>query len=339
MYETRIPLYEPKDPPKLPDQMQQVHWKDAAIEAERALHRWLNLPPDVHVLLVDRATHALELAFMTLYAHEQLVLPQRTFRAVRDAARDAQHVCYVNLCDCSWRDPGWACAPDSVYVPTTLGGTAIDPRWFTRHIGTPVVYDCAHTAYPGMFKDFVWGSRNLAVLSFFPTKPLGAFGGGALIGRAGWIEHLRAIAWPTEWRTICRFWYPQTAQSYGLISRIQSWDERHRMRLRTKWAILVTWLCNHMGVEPCWRQGTEGDLWFDASPTSPHLLAYPRTPALEQACAEANLETGSHYPRLYGDGTDRDYITIPFWSDEVVRRLMVGAERRHMVPRGPTCPR
>lgn len=342
MYLTRIPLYRPLDVPSLPAHMQQIHWRDAATEAEDALHAWLDLPVDVGVLLVDRATHALELAFDHLAdrEHPTVVLPLRTFRAVKDAVRSVCRpidTAYNPACDCSWSMAGWVMREGCVYVPTTLGGMAIDDRWFRR--GMSLVYDCAHTAYPDMFKSFCWTARRLAVLSFFPTKPLGAFGGGALIGYHDVLERIRPLAWPTEWTTACKFYYPQTVQSCGLINRIDNYRLVDNTVLRQMWAQTAGLIAREFNVDPRWHQGSEACLWSEAAPASPHLLSYWRMPILEKACRLANLETGAHYPRFAGDGADTDCISIPFHSTEILERLRaVTAEAQTAPPPPPQFP-
>jgi len=330
VYSERIPLYAPTTVPWLPSHLQDIHWKDAAKEAEDALHDWLRLPSHIGVLLVDRATHALELAFDQLCTCDRhtIVLPERTFRAVHDAASSSDAVQAIEfnpICDCSWLSEGWAMREDCVYVPSTLGGTAIDLRWCRYNMA--IVYDCAHTAYPDMFKDFPWAPYRLAVMSFFPTKPLGAFGGGALIGPKDNIERLRPLAWPITWSRPCRFYYPQTVQSAGLIARIDSWLEQRRAYQGGMWAKTATAVETLFGVQPCWCQGEGWSRWISRVPASPHLLTYAHTPALFKACVRANLQTGSHYPDLRGDGTDTARISIPWHTPEVAKRLREVAQQ------------
>ena len=85
-----IPLYDPLPAPPIPPTLTRTHYQDMAREAEQTLHAFLGLPPEVGVLLVDRATHGLELCFRALAAlhtHQlSVVLPKCTFRSVRDAA-------------------------------------------------------------------------------------------------------------------------------------------------------------------------------------------------------------------------------------------------------------
>ena len=113
-------------------------------------------------------------------------MPKCTFRSVRDAAEAAG--CLTGSTEkekIAGDIPKLPddCADITITVPTTLGGTI--PYANRMPEGRMVVYDCAHTCHPVMFEGISFEPGHFAVLSFYPTKPAGAFGGGA---RAGLLQ-------------------------------------------------------------------------------------------------------------------------------------------------------
>jgi len=310
---TRIALYDPHRGGDLgiinPRFLQTVHWMDAAREAEAKLREFLELGPHWGLVLMDRATHVL--GHMVRYFMDRdgtdVILPRNTYRAAYDVSW---------MVDSTFEDdPLGNVKPttDAMTVPTPLWGQAPFPR--TRLSGQFVVMDCAHVCYPGMFAnlepprpDAFWS----AVLSFFPTKPCGAFGGGALILPAGAADVLRNVAWPIT-KEDSSFDYPATVQSVGLMRRLE-WEQTaeandYWFNQRAKYQALLNWLRNE-GFAP---------LLQDA-PIRPHLLPVYHTPRLERLCQEAELTYGRHYPSL-PDRNEEPFITIPFWTDDVLKRL------------------
>lgn len=301
----KISLYPPSSLPWLSLDMQQMHWRQAARLAEADLADFLGIEfKDRDVLLVDRATRAIELAARFLRqacGYRDVLIPDRTWRGVQSAVELAG--LEVDFDDTLGAGTG------EVAVPTTFGGVAPDLTLLKQ---PGVIYDCAHTAYPRMLaKDVSWNPESFVVLSFYPTKPLGAFGGGALIGCTGSIDLIRRLAWG-EAQHGSRWYYPQTAQSCAISSRINDWSQEH-------WAVL------HARMETVWRF-VKTTFHTDAvwpgpqnAVRSPHLLVYKHSQRLAEACEKANLETGDHYPSLVGD--PRKHLSIPFWHEDVVKRL------------------
>lgn len=321
-----IPLFEPK-PLFPPSMIPARHWRDEAELTEVVLRRFLGLDDHVGILLMDRATHALELAFDQYDRDETtFLIPRRTYRAAWDAAEylDREAIDYVQPTP-ELEELG------EVVVPTTLGGTR--PCHIKSYL--PFVYDCAHTTYPNMFRDVIFTDKQFAVLSFYPTKPLGAYGGGALIGDAEVIKRLRPKAWPIEDRIPCEFTYPQSIQSWGIRQRIAEWDRKGWTRARLLWARVASEICTHYGLEYAWPQPD------DAVIETPHLLAFrgPGVELLSRHCESARIECGTHYPPV--DGSDGClHITIPFHTVEVIDRLQRLMQRpAHDCAVRNTCPR
>lgn len=316
-----IPLYDVK-PLSPPSSITLRHWQSEAELAEWVLRQFLSLDVDADVLLLDRATHGLELAMNRTYSGHDFIIPCRTYRAAWDAVTSYPR----RLSSHSQMRPGSL----SVVVSTTLGGTR--PVWLGSTY--PFVYDCAHTCYKNMLKGVVFGDEQFLVLSFYPTKPLGAYGGGALIGSHRTIKQLRPQAWPLD-DTSCRFYYPQSVQSWGIRQRAAEWDEEHWSTRRRLWADIADWIFDRYDLEFAWPQPV------GAVMETPHLLALrgPDVGRLRQDCAIQRIETGNHYPPL--DGSDGPkHVTVPFHTVEVIDRLQKHGRRQSNAGTiRNTCPR
>jgi hypothetical protein len=301
-----IQLFEP-EPLVIPVDITTFHWEGHARWTENDLGRFLGLGADAGVLLVDRATHAIQLALESL-SQPSVILPRATYRAAEDAAlRAGKNVYYADKVQFPPETAG------GIAVPTTLGGTR------PVYLGTdgPFVYDCAHTCYPDMFQGVAFTPEQFAVLSFYPTKPLGALGGGALIGDLDTIEALRPRAWPVLRGEYCDFFYPQTVQSWAISERIGNWDEAFWKDARADWAATADWVMERYGLNFAWSQPA------GATMESPHLLSFTGDSAtvrqLRRDCRNVNIETGIHYPSLCSWGVDN--TSVPFLGQHVEGRL------------------
>lgn len=305
-----ISLYPKRKSPVVPRNLASQHWEDIARRAEDRLHSWLNLPDTVSVLLLDRATHALEACCGFLKSTckvKEILIPRMTYRAVRDAARNCNFT--VRCAETYNIVPEEGDAP-MIYVPTTLGGGM--PRRECWGHNQYVVYDCAHTCHPWMFEGAPWEAGHFAVLSFYPTKPCGAFGGGAIIGRRSFIEDMRPQFWPTELKTSCIFYYPQTVQSHGIIWALDAFSYSY-------WKKQVAYMLDCAGmIEDIW--GKEA-VFPRASEVllTPHLLSVPYIRELHGVCKELDLETGRHYPDLVTHISHN--LSVPFWNDALHKAL------------------
>jgi hypothetical protein len=307
-----IRLYDPdRQAAPVPLGITGTHWQGAAEMAELKLKQFLGLGSAYGVLLTDRATHAIELALF--WMRQQMLaevawLPTRTYRAVWDAAFRALVEPRTTLTNGHIQPLKHT--PQAV-IPTTLGGVRPWPRLLETK--SAVVMDCAHTCYPGMLKDVHFGPMSFVALSFYPTKPAGMFGGGALIGRSPIINAIRAWAWPVA-NTWCAYYYPQTVQSFGIIHRIRHWDAEYwdgQVRLYRQLAELVQ---------------TKFDVpVFFGSPDrieTPHVLTFmDKDLKLAKVAEQCGLEFGSHYPPLGKNDDYGRFTSLPFWTDEVHERL------------------
>jgi len=307
-----IPLYLPNAAPKLPEALTSLHWKEVQTTAEERLRGFLEVHDDCEVMLVDRATHGLELLFLHFrerYGLHVIRIPNRTYRSVQDAAISAGFAAIQY-------DSSIKVAPSADYlaVPSTLGGLAIDSVW--SRSSHPCVIDCAHTAFPGMFRDpQPLPLHTAAVLSFYPTKPLGAFGGGAIVARRELVAALRP--WSEPGAGPCRFYYPQTVQSFGVTMRVLEYERSSKewyQQLKRRWVAAAGMLLGKFSLRPAWSAKT---------PASPHLLAVTgrrdRLRDLATVCRVRQIETGAHYPPLNGRG--EPHVTVPFWSSEFIQML------------------
>lgn len=296
------PLYCPR-PIKLTEEdirrASQVHWSLLRRDAEDALREALAVPPGIGVLLVDRCTHALALAMRSVRdrlggttAH----IPRDTYRATADAARMAE--LKVSLTS--------EFSDKAVNVPVTLGGRAITAEWLQRE---DVVVDAAHTGYWHMFQCY-YNWRALVCLSFFPTKPLGAFGGGAIIGPEQVVEHIREQAYPTNPMVPSSFMYPQGIQSIGLVRRLKdenTWEE-HKT-----WVTTAARICNVLR-----RSG----FWLRWDFRVPHVLSFTHQDgmavgSLREYVQRAGYETGKHYEPLDAPRSDDNWVALPFIYPEL----------------------
>ena len=288
--------------------LQRIHWREAAGVAEDELRRFLGLTDEWDVVLYDRATHALEAAIGSL-SPIRVILPANTYRAADDAALLAG------------KDPEFVDSPlgvvdpdrQAITVPTPLWG---QEPWFTDDVGQMVVLDCAHVCYENMFRELPPPAPDrfwCAVLSFFPTKPCGAFGGGALIISRQFSSELRRHAWPIDAAWTCAFDYPATVQSVAIRRRLE-WEktedaQRYWDEQQTQYQDLLNWLRSE-GFAPI----------LVTAPIRPHLLPVHYDEQLEQLCKNARIEYGRHYPTL-PYCAEHPFLTIPFWTPEVVARL------------------
>lgn len=303
-----IPLYNPPTI-RVPQDITRQHWRAEAERCETELKEWLCVPHSHEVLLLDRCTTALEIGFRML-GRKLALIPNRTYRAARDAAFNAGYqveILPVAHYSAWIADPG----RDAVYVPTTLGGAKLKPYRFHEWLGG-VITDCAHTCYPDMFKGIPMGDNTLFALSFFPTKPLGALGGGLLVAPRRPVRMWRSRVWPDGLRDQCMFLYPQTVQSWAIRDRMMAWSEERQRRLRVNCRAIAKVVTNRFDVQQVWT-----DLY------TPHVLAFtgPGSSELVRRCKELNIETGDHYPRLFEQCGFSDQVSLPFWTDEVVERL------------------
>lgn len=305
----KIPLYKPLPLSVDESSATQVHWRPAADGAAESLRAFLCVPDEYGVLLLDRATHAMELAFSHIlddFNVSDAVVPNRTYRAAVDAA-EAAGLGVV---------PSVSCSPrlDLVVVPTSLGGTALHQEKLDH--GFPCVYDLAHTCYPKMFAGLQLSpdGSQFVVLSFYPTKPLGAFGGGLLVGTREAISKIRERAYPLYDDEECLFYYPATIQSLGIVRRITEYDAvqsvDRRYEEKTTYG-LVRELLRRAGFVPVWAEAV-----------SPHVLAFiDPSGSLVRLCDKVCIEVGSHYPPIDGDPDAPDHTSVPFWTRRVLGRL------------------
>jgi hypothetical protein len=308
-----IPLYNPLPTPPLPANLTTLQWDRAQTEVEGRLREFLDVGPELDVMLVDRATHGLEVVFRLLRERlglHAIRIPNRTYRAAKDAAQSAGFTEVQTVADIRIRP-----APVYLAVPTTLGGLAI-PDVLDPTTTGPAVVDAAHTCFPGMFSGVRLSAVQAAVLSFYPTKPMGAFGGGAVVGALPLIESLRPHVSPGPGP--CKFYYPQTVQSAGILARITTYSEAMSRSLIEAWQASAGLIFAKFGLRPAWSK---------AVPTSPHMLAVTGSEEarmkLFEFCGCHQIETGAHYPPLNGRG--RPHISVPFWSAEFLQ-LLANAE-------------
>lgn len=279
-----------------------THWRTIAVEAERALHTFLRLPPEAMVLLTNSATSAIRVVLRHESFDNEILVPARTWESVWCAV-SADHY------QLSTRKPGGRTLGHECAIVADLGGVA--PKHVTlEHF---VIHDCAHVCFPDMFRNWSW-DNCCAVLSFYPTKPMGAFGGGALIGRKDVTAEWRSTAWPIARDPRCLHVQPSTVQCWGLLERIRTWSD-------TFWAYPTLLLESVSDI-------LEGRGWVRkiprGVPTTPHLLSFERTPELAGLCKRAKLETGTHYPHYGAWRGVREYpewLSVPFWTEEVLCRL------------------
>lgn len=313
-----IPLYDPLPTPPVPAELCRRHYMDEIQKLELTAHAFFGLDKDIAVLAVDRATHGLELCYLKLvqilgWTQPNMVLPGRTYRAAADMAEMIGHPLHEHLHEevCG-EVPPMHTRTHSITVPTTLGGTM--PKAELMPKGCAVVYDCAHTCHPMMFEELNFTDTHFAVLSFYPTKPAGAFGGGLIVGKKRWIEEMRAWVVPMDGKPGCMFYYPQTVQAWAMRHRLDTYDLKRQTSLRKNMLAVIKLLKARCGVVPVFPNGGKRVI-------SPHLLAYRRTTQLAQACLQAGLETGSHYPHIDPSVRAAAHLTLPFHSPEVVERL------------------
>lgn len=282
----------------------QVHWSILARQTEALLHDRLDLPESVGVLLTDKCTHALFLALIhrkTVGRCWSVGIPVDTYRAAVDAAYMAEmEVRFMPpaytpfgkwaLCDCK--------------MPVTLGGGAIPREWYTKE---NAIIDAAHTGYFGMFDEAPKEWKAVVCLSFFPTKPFGAFGGGAMIGPKNVIEGSRKMAWPTETGVRSTFMYPQGIQSLGIYSRLLNNEVTANMHASwTDTATRLRIVLEEYGFTLRWP--------FKV----PHIASFthsdPKQVAeLRETVRTLGYETGKHYEPLFATlGTDLDWVSLPF---------------------------
>jgi hypothetical protein len=316
-----IPLYDPicKLPAPPIAELHTTHWRVEQLRTQEFLAEWLGVENWGGVLLFDRATHAIRAAIDIFGLGKGLVvIPRETYRAAIDAAHEAfQDVELWPGADIlSATDPG------RVYIPTWLWGQW--PQNTQPPLHSVFIHDCAHVCYPNMFRGWSW-RNTAAVLSFFPTKPCGAFGGGALIGHMRQLQEAASLYFPLDLGRTCTFDYPATIQSWGIRERCQRWDADYWNQQRELYHAVEYWLIDHGFKTQIHRL-----------PITPHLLPFKRTPELEALCKEAGLETGWHYPDLLtGEVTN---ITIPFWTGEVLDRLSALDQVAVRTPRARSCP-
>ena len=316
----QIPLYDPLPSPPVPPELARRSYQDEAQQLEAEAHKFFALPDELGVLAVDRATHGLGHCFHMLSKLMprgrciDVVTPIRTYRAAIDAAIVGGFPTCSHKSECICGDvPGLAInASRSITVPTTLGGTM--PKPGLMQSGCAVVYDCAHTCHPLMFENVTFRDTHFAVLSFYPTKPAGAFGGGLVIGAKRFLATMRKHIYPTDITHVCSFSYPQTVQSWGMRYRLKHYDLNRQKILREYMKHLIEMIHERTGAWPVFPYKGLGVI-------SPHLLAYIRTPRLAEACLRADLETGDHYPSVAKNIPGRQHITIPFHTPEVQDRL------------------
>jgi len=307
------PLYSPR-PLILPsEQMTQAvtsHWSVLGRQVESQLSAFLRTPTGVSCLLTDRATTSLRLAFVALQRALDLktvLVPRLTYRAAADAAVLAGADVRLNP-----RPDVVGEEDDAIWVPTTLGGSPVVASWLAR---PNVVVDAAHTGYCGMCRGIdPW--RGFLVLSFFPTKPLGAWGGGALVGPTRFIEEIRSMAWPIEAEVASYFSYPAGLQSLGIAARLEDWAQigpeqaGHRI------------VCQDLEE----RLEKYGYFRRWAAPVSPHVLSWthPNPSAVDRlalAAKDAGYEVGCHYRPLDGWLPHEAWVTLPFIYPELGEEL------------------
>lgn len=303
------PLYCPHPLLLSPEELtraSQVHWSILAKECEEVLREYLSVPSGVSVLMVDKCTHALTEAMAHLKVRLGVGtarIPRSTYRATCDAARMAglkielvDRVDDINTFD-----------EHAVNVPVTLGGSAVWWRWLEQE---NVVVDAAHTGYRDMFAS-AHNWRALVCLSFFPTKPLGAFGGGAIIGPEQVVEHIRQQTGPFNPWIQSTFTYPQGIQSIGLM---------HRLRSPCTWMDHMHWKLNANSIQDILQPHGFSLRWgFQV----PHVLSFthkdPQEVArLRDVVQAAGYETGKHYAPLDTPRPSDVWVALPFIYPELV---------------------
>lgn len=256
------------------------------------------------MLLTDKCTHALFLALIhrkTVGRCWSVGIPCDTYRAAVDAAYMAEmEVRFMppaytpfskwTLCDCK--------------MPVTLGGGIIPLDWYTQE---NAIIDAAHTGYFGMFDLAPKEWKAVVCLSFFPTKPFGAFGGGAMIGPKNVIEGSRRMAWPTEASVRSTFMYPQGIQSLGIASRLRHFEittDMHSCWEDTASRIRI--VLEEVGFTLRWPFQVPHVLSFTHS--DPKMVA-----ELREMVRTMGYETGKHYESLCPDlEKDVDWVSLPF---------------------------
>lgn len=296
----------------------QVHWSVLASECESRLKDFLAVPPGIGIMLLDRATHALEAAFLRTalrirrgtYTETRVLIPRETYRAAQDAA--LQHPMGLSVALAEHPDlAGQVLTDQDIGVPTTLGGTKIQNVWLRY---SNCVVDAAHTGYRHMFAGLSdW--KGFCVLSFFPTKPLGAWGGGALVGPQGDIDEIRATVYPIDCDVSASFDYPAGVQSLGIMQRLCEWSPEPGYAHQ----LTVAALCRVL--EPLGFLQRWGPL------VTPHVLSFHHDDpgkmlVLRLLMTRLGYETGDHYAPL-GKGwrNGENQITLPFIYPELPGEL------------------
>lgn len=303
------PLYRPRSLKLSKEDLRracQVHWSVLQKEAESALGEALAIPPGVGVVLVDKCTHALFLSML----HQKERLPagttarisRETYRATVDAASMAGFK--VQLTD------GNSTASDALNVPVTLGGGCIRSNWLSDE---RVVVDAAHTGYRSMFCGILeW--RALVCLSFFPTKPLGAFGGGAIIGPEQVVERIREQSQPMVRGRTSSFMYPQGIQSVAITRRLQDPQTWKDHLAWTQNAYELVEFLTSIGYVQRWQF------------VVPHILSFTHplpshVARLREMVTSLGYETGKHYEALDTPRANDVWVAIPFIYPELVGKL------------------
>jgi hypothetical protein len=197
-------------------------------------------------------------------------------------------------------------------MPTTLGGGEIPVDWYTRE---NVIVDAAHTGYYGMFDLAPREWKAIVCMSFFPTKPFGAFGGGAMIGPKAVIAGSRKMAWPVEAGVRSTFMYPQGIQSLGIAARFKHFQVTEDTH--SSWATTATRL---RGVLE--EQGFTLRWPF----VVPHVCSFTHTDAskvveLRDMVRDLGYETGKHYEKLYPSLDPVDWVSLPFIHEDLPDEL------------------
>ena len=308
-----IPQYEPTHQlTTVPADVLDRHWTDAAEQLRRKLRSFLAVPNGIEILPVSRCSAAIQLAaewFLRRARGTYFGIHERSYRTVVDAveaaggnwvAFDEPYLTYFDV------------KAPAVPIHETITGTL--PNFAIRG---QYIYDCAHTAYPRMMEGVALAPGQFVCLSFYPTKPIGGGGGGALLMNADLYTELKHRAWPVSRGTPCLFSVMQSVQCFLAERAMDLWDEaswRRREDLYVK--VRAAAMCRFHGLVPTYHALLR--------PVTPHLLSFVGDPGslyeFQNFMRRNGVETGYQYDKIWGPLEPRP-VAIPFHNQEVLRLL------------------
>lgn len=181
-----------------------------------------------------------------------------------------------------------------------------------------LIEDCAQSFGASREGKLLGSLGDIAVTSFYPTKPLGAYGDGGMVLTAQQkiAQKLRALRMYGE---VQRY----ESQYPGVNSRL---DELQAAFLRVKLPHVMAWQTARQALVRQYKEGLQHipELLFFDSPWSTesacHLLPIvtSRRDELQKFLSAQNIATGIHYPRSLSQ--------VPSIASQITARLLPNAE-------------